>query len=118
TTNVNDYATFTSLACDDDNGVTIGTKSTMYYTGLTAGNIYYIQVDGKDNSTPMGTFCLSVDEMVFSMLASSTACAPGQRLAAVNESYAGWLSITDATGKLIALIKNNSGTGISSYRSE
>ena len=110
TTNVNSYAAFTNLVCDDNNGVTGGgTRSILYYAGLTSGTTYYFQVDGKNASTAWGTFCLSVEEMTSAMLTTSASCAAGQNLASVNDNYTGWLSATDATGKLIALINNLSG---------
>ena len=109
TTNVNSYATFTNIACDDNNGVTVSDRSILYANGLTSGNTYYIQVDGKDGSTAAGTFCLTVDELSSSMISTVTACAAGQSLAAVNDNYIGWLSATDANGKLIALLSNPSG---------
>ena len=116
TEDVNNYAAFTSLACDDDNGVNISDKSILYATGLTPGNTYYVQVDGKDGSTATGTFCLTVDEMTSSMLSASTACAAGQPLTSANDNYTGWLSSTDASGKLIALLNNPSGgTTTSTY---
>ena len=108
-TDVNDYGTFSNIACDDDNGSAIAERSVLYATGLTPGNTYYIQVDGKDGSTATGTFCLTVDEMTSSMISTSTACAAGQPLTAVNDNYTGWLSATDASSKLVALIKNSSG---------
>ena len=106
---VNNYATFVNSACDDDNGVTVADKSIFYATGLTPGNTYYVQVDGKDGSTAAGTFCLTVDEMTSSMLSTATACAAGQPLTSVNDNYTGWLSATDVNGKLIALLNNPSG---------
>ncbi len=45
-TNANDYSTFTILSCDDDNGVIGGFRSTLYATGLSVGQTYYISVDG------------------------------------------------------------------------
>ena len=82
---VNNYATFSNLACDDDNGAVVGAKSILYATGLTAGNTYYVQVDGKNASTASGSFCVTVDEMASNMLATSTACAAGQSLSTVND---------------------------------
>lgn len=115
-TNVNNYATFTNIACDDDNGATVANKSILYATGLTSGATYYIQVDGYDASIAEGTFCITVDELGSSMLSTSTACSSGQSLSSFNNNYAGWVSATDATGKLIALISNlTGGTGTSSY---
>ena len=106
---VNIYATFTNLACDDDNGSVIAGKSILYATGLTPGNTYYIQVDGKVGSTATGTFCLAVDEMNVSMISASTSCASGMPLNSVNDNYPGWISLTDINGKLIGLINNPSG---------
>ena len=37
-TDVNNYATFTSLACDNDNGVIVAERSVFYATGLIAGS--------------------------------------------------------------------------------
>ena len=106
TEDVNNYATFSNRACDDDNGSVVPARSVLYATGLTPGNTYYIQVDGKDASTPAGTFCLTVDELDASMIATSTSCVPGQALTLINDNYTGWLSATDAGGNLIALISN------------
>ena len=113
-TDVNNYATFTGIACDDDNGVIVTDKSILYATGLVSGNTYYIQVDGKDATTSWGTFCLSVDEMTSAMLSTATACAAGQSLVSVNNNYTGWLSATDVSGNLIALINNPSGPATTS----
>ncbi len=109
TTDVNDYSRFTNIACDDDNGATVGLRSILYATGLTAGTTYYIQVDVFDISTTAGTFCLSVDELSSSMLSASTTCAAGQSLSLYNNNYGGWISATDASGNLMALIQNNTG---------
>ena len=43
------------------------------------------------------------------MISTATACAAGLNLTSVNDNYIGWLSATDAAGKLIALIQNPSG---------
>ncbi|NOT52607.1 MAG: fibronectin type III domain-containing protein [Chitinophagaceae bacterium] len=110
TTNVNDYTQFTNIACDDDNGATVSTRSILYATGLTPGNTYYIQVDGFSAGTAQGTFCLAVDELASSMITTTaTACAAGQSLSAYNDNYTGWISATDASGNLIALINNMTG---------
>ncbi len=114
-TNVSDYASFVSIACDDDNGVNVPTRSILYATGLVAGTTYYIAVDGKTSGSVTGTFCITVDELDTLMLSASTNCTAGQPLSNINESYRGWLSATDASGDLIALIRNNTGSGVSSY---
>ena len=112
---VNNYATFTNIACDDDNGSVVPDKSILYATGLTSGNTYYIQVDGKDGSTATGIFCLTVDEMTSLMLSTATGCAAGQPLTLVNDNYTGWISSTDLSGNLVALISNPSGGTTSTY---
>ncbi len=109
-----DFVTFTNLGCDDDNGITVGSRSILYYTGLTGGNTYYIQVDGKDALTVGGTFCLTVDDMTSAMISASTACVAGQDLTLVNNNYTGWLSATDASGNLVALIRNPAGPATTS----
>ena len=106
---INAYATFTNLACDDDNGSTVSGRSILYASGLTPGITYYIQVDGKISSTTAGTFCLTVDDLNSSMLSTSTACAAGKPLTLINDNYTGWLSVVGTTGRLIALINNLSG---------
>jgi hypothetical protein len=62
-TNVNDYGTFSLLVSDDDNGtVGLGYSAILTYSGLTAGQTYYLQVDGF--STSQGPFCIQVEEGV------------------------------------------------------
>lgn len=109
-TNVNDYSTFTILACDDDNGSTISTRSILYATGLTAGTTYYIQVDGFSAATTAGTFCLSVEELTAVMLSPATNCSTGQDQT-VNNTFQGWVSSVDDNGNLTALLRNSTGAG-------
>ncbi|WP_121667845.1 T9SS type A sorting domain-containing protein [Mesonia aquimarina] len=59
--NVNDLSTLTEVvACNQDISEE-NTTSRLEITGLTAGNTYYIQVDGKQNS--QGNFCIVVNEI-------------------------------------------------------
>src|SRR6185436_14636748 len=70
-TDVNNYATFSAIACDDDGGSALGTglMSVVYATGLTSGATYYVAVDKHTSSITTGTFCITVDELNSSMLA-------------------------------------------------
>lgn len=58
-----DYSTFHLLVSDEDNGSAyLGYNSVVSYTGLNAGQTYYIQVDGWGINH--GVFCISVTETV------------------------------------------------------
>ncbi|MDP4264298.1 MAG: hypothetical protein Q8941_17340, partial [Bacteroidota bacterium] len=117
--NVNDYSTFTILACDDDGGSVLGSgfMSVLYATGLTPGDTYYVAVDKFFSGTPNGTFCIAVDELNASMLASSNTCASTyQAPIGSNTSYTGWVPLLDGNSKLIALVKNPTGGSASSYQ--
>lgn len=58
------------LASNEDGGsVGLGYNTRLYYSGLTAGTTYYIQVDGW--GTDVGTFCIEVREQ-FELPTSST----------------------------------------------
>jgi hypothetical protein len=114
TSNVNSYASYTILACDDDNGVTVGTNSILYATGLTPSNTYYLQVDVFDavaqaSSSISGTFCLEVRELTSTMLASSGSCAAGQGFSR-NAGYRAASSLCDGSGNLIAIVTDTAGT--------
>ncbi len=111
---VNDYSTFTGLACDDDNGSTVTTSSTLYANGLTPGTTYYVAVD-QWNGTGTGTFCVEVREFTSSMLSAIGNCTAGQDLTSYRDSYTGWLSVTDNSGNLRAMVRNPAGTGTSTY---
>lgn len=107
TTNVNNYASYTILACDNDNGGTVANRPLVYVTGLTSGTTYYIQVDAYDagpNSNP-GTFCMEVQELSASMVASSGSCTAGQTNSKL-AGYTGSLSMVDAAGNLVAIVNN------------
>lgn len=107
-TNASDWATFTDIACDDDNGITgSGSKSVLYASGLTQGNVYYIAVDGSNDNNNKGTFCITVDELTDTMLATGS-CTLGQSLSQCDTDYQGWLSIVDSSGKLMANIRPQS----------
>jgi len=115
TTNLNNYPDYTILNCDDDNGSTVGTRSVMYATGLSNGTTYFVQVDVFDavaqaaTSFP-GTFCMEVLDMTSSMLSNTGSCAVGQGFG-INAGYKGAASLVDASGNLIAIVKDTAGTG-------
>lgn len=98
------YATFTPIACDDDNGVTISTRSTIFAAGLTPAQTYYIVVDGYDGTDATGTFCLTVADIDSSMLATNASC-PSTTSVSQNAGYTGWSSIVDAGGRAIANVR-------------
>ncbi|MBL7743163.1 MAG: fibronectin type III domain-containing protein, partial [Chitinophagaceae bacterium] len=117
-TNVNDYATFGILSCDDDGGSALGSGflSVVYATGLTAGNTYYIAVDKSTSSTTNGTFCIAVDELDASMLATANTCGSAyQSPFGSNTTYTGWVPLLDGSSRLVAMVKNPSGGSVSSY---
>lgn len=114
---VNDYTSFIILACDDDNGVTSGTKSIIYANGLTQGVTYYVVVDGYSSSTSAGSFCLTVDEVSAAMLPGVGDCVSGQSLSGYQENYHGWVSFTDNAGNLIANMRTIGGTSTSATHS-
>lgn len=114
TTNVNNYNDYTILACDDDNGSVVSIRSIIYATGLTFGTTYYVLVDVYDavaqaSSSYPGTFCLEVHELNNNMLAASGSCAAGQSFSR-NAGFKGYSALTDASGNLIALVKDTAGT--------
>ncbi len=104
------YATFTIIACDDDNGVTGVTRSLLYAINLTPGATYWVQADLSSGSDTRGTYCVTVDELTTSMMSTSpAACSAGQALNSVNANYRGWLSLVDNSGNLNALLKQTAG---------
>ncbi len=116
-TNASDYSTFHLIACDEDNGVDNGTTdllSTIFATGLIPGTTYYIQVDGR-TSTATGSFCIQVQEMNPGMLPGAAACAAVQNPVGNNPAYTGWVTLVDVTGKVVALVRNNSGGAPGAY---
>ncbi len=64
-TDCNDLSTLNELACDEDDDDNVDTnavtRSLIDYSGLTAGETYYIQVDGYDDS--VGTFDIGVFDL-------------------------------------------------------
>ena len=105
-TNPADLATYTVIACDDDNGKVVANSSMSYVSGLTPGATYYVAVD-QWNGASTGTFCAQVHTVTPAMIASSGTCAAAEGLASYLNTYTGWLTFTDATGKLIANVKAN-----------
>jgi len=113
--NVNDYSTFSIVACDDDNGVASSTRSLFYASGLTAGTTYYVVVDLYSSSSTRGTFCVTVDELSASMLATTAGdCVSDQAsVGSYNTNYRGWISLVDAAGNLNANVRQQTGTAAS-----
>jgi len=117
-TNPADYNTFTCISTDEDGGSVLGSgyMSVVYAAGLTSGNTYYIQVGTYAAGTTAGTFCMTVDELNSTMLALSATCVSSiQFPEGTNPAYTGWVPFLDGTSKLIALIKNPTGTSPDSY---
>ncbi|MCP9766852.1 hypothetical protein EGI22_02960 [Lacihabitans sp. LS3-19] len=109
-TDVNDFGTFTNIACADSNGVNIG-MSNLYASGLVAGNTYYVNVE-QGSLFDEGSFCITMQELTTSMLASTGSCTIGKTIFPTNPNYRGWISMTDITGKLILNLKQTSGSAI------
>lgn len=117
TNDVSDYSKFELISCDDDGGSSIGFgfMSVLYATGLTSGATYYIQVGDNSNSST-GTFCLTVDELNASMLASTNVCTDTyQTPVGTNTAYTGWVSLLNESSKLVALVKNDAGGAVNNY---
>ena len=117
--NVNNYGNgnFNIIACDEDGGSgAFGNMSVLYATGLIVDNTYYVQVDKFDSNTPEGTFCLTVDEISPSMLATTADCNSGYQTPVGSvASYNGWVSLMDQDSKLIALVRNTAGGPVNAY---
>lgn len=105
TTDSSDFSAFTILACDDNNSVVLTGKSLLYINGLIPGNTYYVDVDGLNINQATGTFCLTVDEVTSAMISAGGACVTGHPHTSQNTSYLGWISLVDASGKLIANVR-------------
>lgn len=115
--NAADYGTFNLIACDEDNGADNGTTdllSTIFATGLTPGNTYYVQVDGK-TAAATGSFCLQVQEVNPTMLSNTASCTPVQNPVGNNAGYTGWVTLVDASGQLVSTVRNLSGGAASAY---
>ena len=114
-TNANNYASFTIIGCDEDNGVVDGGyMSTIYATGLVGGNVYYVQVDGY-SATATGFFCVNVVEINPTMLSSNATCADVQEPFGDDLTYNGWVSLVDEDGLLVANVKNKIGSAVSEF---
>jgi hypothetical protein len=111
-TNVNDYTTFTSITCDEDGGNVVGNgyTSVLYATDLTAGQTYYIQIDGY-GSGDEGTFCLAVDELSSSMIGTLAGSCESLQSPVTFDfvNYDGWLSLLDENSNLVAMVRNTAG---------
>ncbi len=117
TSDVNNYSNFELIGCDDDGGSSVGFGflSVLYATDLTPGATYYVQVGSNDNLQE-GTFCLAVDELNSTMLASTNVCADTyQTPVGTNTAYTGWVSLLNETSKLVAMVKNDAGGAVSNY---
>lgn len=112
-TNVNDYSTFTILACDFESGaVNNQVSSTLYATGLTVGQTYYIECD-----TYIGYatgFCVTVENLGSNLLSTTNTCSSGYQKSLILPTsgfYYGQSSLADDAGKLVAIIqRTQSGT--------
>ncbi|MBL7749327.1 MAG: fibronectin type III domain-containing protein, partial [Chitinophagaceae bacterium] len=110
-TNVNDYSTFTMIACGDDGAINVVGRTIFYATGLTPGNTYYLQEDGCQPNHIRGQFCISVEDLASGgMISGLTSCAAARTVTA-NSNFTEWLSITDNTGRLVAMVRNPNGSG-------
>jgi hypothetical protein len=116
-TNPADYSTFIINSCDDDGGSVSGSGflSVVYTAGLTPGNTYYIAVDKYSSFTSSGSFCITVDEINTTMLATANTCASSFQTPSANgaTAYLGKIPLMDANSKLIALVRSPAPTGAS-----
>jgi hypothetical protein len=111
-TNPADLTAYSILGCDDDNGITYGTASTVFVSGLTPGVTYYVAVDHY-NGTATGSFCVRVDDVTTAMISPAGACLQSTETPFSREDYTGWATIIDAQGRLIANAKRLVPTGSS-----
>ncbi|HTN45641.1 MAG TPA: T9SS type A sorting domain-containing protein [Flavipsychrobacter sp.] len=103
-TDATDLAAFSIIVCDDDNGITTGTASTVFASGLTPGVTYYVAVD-QYNGASTGNFCVAVDSVTPFMISPSGSCLTSTETPFSREDYTGWVSMVDAQGKLIANVR-------------
>ncbi|PSK92066.1 BNR-repeat neuraminidase N-terminal domain-containing protein [Taibaiella chishuiensis] len=116
--NPNDYSTFSLIGCDEDGGSVLGDgyMAVLYATGLNSGTTYYVQVGNYGSSTTSGTFCIAVDELSSSMLATANTCSSSyQTPVGTNTGYTGWTPLLDGSSRLIALVRNTAGVSPGSY---
>lgn len=115
-TDASNYSTFTLLSCDDDGGSDVNYASVLYATNLTPGNTYYIAVDKYGLGTTSGSFCITVDDLSSSMLATANTCASTyQTPAGSTTTYTGQVPLLDAASKLVAIVQNPAGGAVSAY---
>jgi len=113
-TDSSNYSTFTILACDEDNGIIDnGYTSTIFTSSLTAGQTYYVEVDGYSDED-YGTFCLQIEEINPTMLASSASCTDLQSPEG-STNFTGWVTLVDEDGKLVANVKNPAGGAMGDF---
>lgn len=105
-----DYSTFEYVESDEDNGTAAnGFSAVLYYTGLTPGETYYVQVDGFGTSS--GTFCIEVLDGIYRF--NDANCIETYSVAGVDGTQPGgdrWYGIYGGQdnldqGRLIAAIK-------------
>ncbi|MCC7246792.1 MAG: T9SS type A sorting domain-containing protein, partial [Saprospiraceae bacterium] len=116
TTNVNDYSLFRHLVSNEDGSTNnSGISTQVFYSGLTPGVTYYIQVDGWNTGT--GAFCITVSETI-DIATPTTSCQ--SYTATVNGSATGystlWFNVyskpgTYDIGKPVAAIKTSQNLG-------
>lgn len=111
--NPSDLLGYYIIGCDDDNGNTVANSSTLYASGLTGGETYYVAVD-QWNAASTGTFCVEVHEVTSTMIAPAGSCAASTQTPTYNEDYTGWTSLTDDQGRLIANVKRTTAGASSS----
>jgi hypothetical protein len=114
--NPSDLTAFSILGCDDDNGITVGTASTVFVSGLIPGTTYYIAVD-QYNGTATGSFCVKVDDVTAAMIAPTGSCTASSETPFSREDYTGWATIVDGQGRLIANARRTTPTGTSTVYS-
>ena len=112
----NVFSTFDLISCDDNNGSVLGDgkMSVLFKTGLIPGNTYYIQVDKFSATSEAGTFCIGVDALNTSMLATQNDCESSVQVpygGSVN-NYNQEVSVADANSNLVAIVKNPDGGSV------
>lgn len=104
-----DLASFSIISCDDDGGVN-GNSSAIYASDLIGGATYYVAV-AHYNDASTGAFCIDAKEVTSAMISSTaTSCTSAQATASYLPTYTGWVSIIDATGNIVANVRQNAGT--------
>lgn len=118
-TNPSQYNTHRLLAANEDGGsVGNGYNAVLYYTGLTAGTTYYLQIDGYENQ--QGTFCLEVHED-FALPNLSGSCVVYSEIVNGSSNPNKWFNIYTKPnvfniGLPIAAVKTNQNLGTVTLR--